>query len=72
MPKSKLKLGLQSSSSILSLIIPCYFESTSKFRGKINLMKNFEKFLFLPDMVREEEASSTADTRDEETTPEHF
>ena len=70
MPKSKLKLGLQTSSSIRSLIIPCYFESTSKFRGKINLTINFKKFLFLPDMAREEEETSTADTRDEETTPE--
>lgn len=31
-------------------------------------MKNFKKFLFLPDMVREEEETSSADTRDEETT----
>lgn len=29
-------------------------------------MKNFKKFLSLPDMVREEEEISTEETRDEE------
>lgn len=28
-------------------------------------MKNFKNFLFLPDMVREEEATSIVDTRDD-------
>ena len=32
-------------------------------------MKNFKKFLSLPDIVREE-VTSIADTKDEETTPE--
>lgn len=31
-------------------------------------MKNIRKFLSLPDMVREEEETSTIDTTDEETT----
>ena len=66
MSKSKLKLGLQISSSILSFII--HFESTTKFTGrkKKKLMKNFTKFLSIPDMVREEEEKLTADTREEE------
>lgn len=58
MSKSKLKLGLQISSSILSFIIN--FESTTKFMGrKRNLMKNFSKFLSIPDMVREVEEKLT-------------
>lgn len=67
MSKSKLKLGLQVSSSILSPIILCDFDSPAKFRDQKNLMKNFRKFPSLPDMVRGEE-TSTADTVDEETT----
>lgn len=65
MSKSKLKLGFQISSLILSPIILCYFDSTAIFRDKKHLMKNFKNFLFLPDMVREEEETSIADTRDD-------
>lgn len=65
MSKSKLKLGLQISSSILYFII--HFESTTKFTGrKKNLMKNFTKFLSIPDMVREVEEKLTVDTREDE------
>ncbi len=48
-------------------MIPCSFESPTQSRGKRNRTQNFPKFLFLPDMVREEE-TSTAGTRAEETT----
>ncbi|KAI5168363.1 Serine/Threonine-Protein Phosphatase 4 Regulatory Subunit 4, partial [Manis pentadactyla] len=38
----------------------------SQSLGQRNLMKILQKFLSLPDMVREEEETSTVNTRDEE------